>query len=172
MLKKRNLFGSTFGVDPYPGHCKLLFDIYNIQYSPLKQSITKTKVHQILRPYIPGELSSFQAYQFKIVYGLENTEWNNLTVEHAQTLIKEMQDLVPTPTTQNNNPLPNVPSSTQLGEGLQDYEPHHKQASLHNTEYCFCNFRLRKIRALTNATENQQSGRTFRFTSTRQASDS
>ena len=81
----------------------------------------------MLKPHIPGKLSSFQAYQFKIVYGLEDTEWNNLTFEHAKTLNEEMQDLVPTPTTQNNNPPPNVPSSTQLG-GLQDYKPHHKRA--------------------------------------------
>ncbi len=69
MEKKRTYgFANKFGIDSYPKHCKILFDIYNINYCAVESTLTKIQVQKMLRPTFFGKLSSFQTYQFKVIF--------------------------------------------------------------------------------------------------------
>jgi len=86
--------------------------------------------HKMLKPIIPSELSSSQAYQFKIVYNLDDDEWKDLTFEQVQVIIQEMKDSILAPMVQDTSPSIFALTSTQLEEEVQEFQ-HQPKRSIH-----------------------------------------
>ena len=127
-MEKRKAFSTTFGSDPCPGHCKVLFYIFGIEYLTQEHSLIKGQTQKMLRPVILGELSTFQAYQFKVVYNFENEDWNNLSFEHAQVLLQEMKNSICASTEQDKTILTQTTNSSQLEDNIRDSQPSSKRS--------------------------------------------
>lgn len=115
-MDKRTTFTSKFGVDLCPGHCKILVDAYGIDYCSLENSPKKDESEEDVEDKHTWELSTLQAYQFKMVYNLDDAEWNGRSFEHAKLIRKEMNDSNTTSSEQETTPTPATTSSSPVEE--------------------------------------------------------
>lgn len=78
----------------------------------------------MLKPILSGELSSFQAYQFKVIYDSCDDDWKDLSFEHAQVLIQEMKDSMIEPKVEKTN----TSNSNHLQEDVAESPPCSKRS--------------------------------------------
>jgi len=97
-IEKKRAFTNKYTIHTCIGCCKVLVDIYDIDYSAIESTLSKTKVLKMVRPIFSYKLSSFQANQFKVIWNLYNDDWKDLSFKHAQILIQEMKGSTIEPT--------------------------------------------------------------------------
>ena len=90
---KRKDFVRIHRFNPCLGHYKMLMDMYSIEYKGMEATLTRSKARTLLKRVFLSELSSWQAYQLKVLYGLDDiTIWSEYNFKRAQEILEELKN--------------------------------------------------------------------------------
>ena len=130
---KRKDFVHIHKFDPCLGRYKVFMDIYNIEYRRVEATLTKSGARTLLKRIFPGELSSWQAYQLKVVYGLDEiTIWSKYNFQRAQEILEEFKNVGIT--TINSQKSLEIEAVESIGDGLDVAEVSlHRLKQTHRT---------------------------------------
>jgi hypothetical protein len=80
------------GADPCPGHCKVLLDLYKIDISSSEATLTKNQARTLLKRIFPGQLSSWQIYQFRIKFEIDDESFRNYDYKITKDMLEAMTE--------------------------------------------------------------------------------
>ena len=77
-----------YRADLCPGHCKVLLDLYKINISNSEATLTKNQARTLLKRIFLGQLSSWQIYQFRIKFEIDDESFRNYDYKTLEDMLE------------------------------------------------------------------------------------